>query len=190
MSSAGGLWLVAGLGNPGTAYLRTRHNIGWLALDGLAAGRDFRPQSRFHGSLVRVEDALLLKPETFMNLSGQAVRAVADFHKIPAERILVVLDEAALDFGRLRLRRQGSGGGHNGLLSVIEHLGTQSFPRLRLGIGAPPTPVSLHDHVLGRFTPAETEALPAFLARAVEAIDCVVKNGLACAMNRFNTAGL
>ncbi|MBJ7259216.1 MAG: aminoacyl-tRNA hydrolase [Chthoniobacterales bacterium] len=182
-------WLVAGLGNPGARYARTRHNIGWLALDALASA-PFREERRFEGGLSRIEGAWLLKPSTFMNLSGVAVRAVADFYQIPHDRVLVVLDDAALPFGRLRLRASGSAGSHNGLESVLTHFSTDAVPRLRLGIGAPPPPVSLHDHVLASFAPAEEADLAALTDRAAQAVRCILKKGLAAAMNEFNKEGL
>lgn len=182
-------WLVAGLGNPGPSYSRTRHNIGWLALDALEPSEPFREERRFEGWVARMPGAWLLKPSTFMNLSGVAVRALADFYKIPRERVLVVLDDAALPFGRLRFKPAGGDGSHNGLESVLAHFGTEAVPRLRIGIGAPPPPVSLHDHVLGRFTPAEEQSLADILPRAAEAVRHVLKNGLAAAMNEFNKEG-
>lgn len=182
-------WLVAGLGNPGSRYDRTRHNIGWRALDALGPEPGFREEGRFEGAVARIGGAWLLKPTTFMNLSGVAVRAMADFYKIPHERVLVVLDDTALPFGRLRIRPGGSAGSHNGLESVLTHFATEAVPRLRIGVGAPPPPVSLHDHVLGRFTPPEEEALGPVLERAAAAIGAVLKNGLAAAMNEFNKEG-
>jgi peptidyl-tRNA hydrolase, PTH1 family len=183
-------WLVAGLGNPGSRYSRTRHNIGWRVLDALEPEEPFREEGRFEGAVARIPGAWLLKPTTFMNLSGVAVRAMADFYKIPHERVLVVLDDAALPFGRLRIRPGGSAGSHNGLESVLTHFSTEAVPRLRIGVGTPPEPVALHDHVLGLFTPAEEENLAPILARAAEAICAVLKNGLAAAMNGFNKEGL
>jgi PTH1 family peptidyl-tRNA hydrolase len=182
-------WLVAGLGNPGPRYARTRHNIGWLALD-LLAGEPFREEKRFEGEISRVEGAWLLKPTTFMNLSGVAVRALADYYKIPHERVLVVLDDAALGFGRLRIRGAGSTGSHNGLESVLTHFSTEQVPRLRIGIGAPPPPMALHDYVLAPFTAAEEADLASVTERAAEAIRCILKKGLAAAMNEFNKEGL
>lgn len=183
-------WLVVGLGNPGSRYARTRHNIGWLVLDTVASGEPFREEARFEGAVARAPGAWLLKPTTFMNLSGVSVRAMADFYKIPRERVLVVLDDAALPFGRLRLRASGSAGSHNGLDSVLAHFSSESVPRLRVGIGEPPAPVTLHDHVLGPFISEEEAELPEVLRRASDAIGEVLKNGLAVAMNEFNKGGL
>jgi PTH1 family peptidyl-tRNA hydrolase len=188
--STSDLWLVAGLGNPGPRYVRTRHNIGWLALDTLASCGSFQEEKRFDGCVARFQDAWLLKPTTFMNLSGVAVRAMADFYKIPRERVLVVFDDAALPFGRLRIRRSGSAGSHNGLESVLTHFASEAVPRLRIGIGEPPAPMPLHDYVLGNFTAEEEANLPAVLERATEAIRTILKNGLAAAMNEFNKEGL
>lgn len=189
MEGGAATWLVAGLGNPGTRHAWTRHNIGWLALDALPPDGSFREEARFEGAVARTDGAWLLKPTTFMNLSGLAVRAMADFYKIPHERVLVVLDDTALPFGRLRIRPSGSAGSHNGLESVLTHLATVAVPRLRIGVGAPPPPVSLHDHVLGRFTAGEEAELPPVLDRAAEAIRTVLKKGLAAAMNEFNKEG-
>ena len=183
------VWLVAGLGNPGSRYADTRHNVGWLALDALQPETPFREETKFEGFVARTEGAWLLKPTTFMNLSGVAVRSMADFYKIPRDRVLVVLDDAALPFGRLRIRPTGSAGSHNGLESVLLHFAAESVPRLRIGVGGPPEPVALHDHVLGKFTPGERELLPSVLDRAASAIRCILKNGLAAAMNEFNKEG-
>ena len=189
MESGAPTWLVAGLGNPGPRYVRTRHNIGWLALDALAV-EPFREEKRFEGEISRADGAWLIKPTTFMNLSGVAVRALADFYKIPHERVLVVLDDAALPFGRLRIRASGSAGSHNGLESVLVHFATEEVPRLRIGIGTPPPPMALHDYVLAPFTADEESTLTSVLDRSTEAIRAILKNGLAAAMNEFNKEGL
>lgn len=186
MGSVSSHWLVVGLGNPGPRYALTRHNAGWLALDALAGSEPFREEAKFDGHVARVGDAWLLKPSTFMNLSGVAARALADFYKIPRDRVLVVLDDAALPFGRLRIRPAGSAGSHNGLASVLAHFASEAVPRLRIGVGAPVPPIALHDHVLGSFTRGEEAELPAILERAAEAIRDILKNGLAAAMNEFN----
>ena len=182
-------WLVAGLGNPGSRYARTRHNIGWLVLDALAT-EAFREEKRFEGEVSRIDGAWLIKPTTFMNLSGVAVRALADFYKIPHERVLVVLDDAALAFGRLRIRASGSAGSHNGLESVLTHFGTEQVPRLRVGIGTPVPPATLHDYVLAPFTSSEEVDLASVTGRGAGAIRCILKKGLAAAMNEFNKEGL
>ena len=189
METGAPTWLVAGLGNPGARYARTRHNIGWLALDALAT-EAFHGERRFEGDVSRTESAWLLKPTTFMNLSGVAVRALADFYKIPHERVLVVLDDAALAFGRLRIRASGSAGSHNGLESVLTHFGTEKVPRLRVGIGTPVPPATLHDYVLAPFTASEEVDLASVTGRGAEAIRCILKKGLAAAMNEFNKEGL
>ena len=189
MESGAPTWLVAGLGNPGSRYARTRHNIGWLALDALAS-EPFREEKRFDGEISRADGAWLLKPTTFMNLSGVAVRALADFYKIPHQNVLVVLDDAALPFGRLRIRPSGSAGSHNGLESILVHFATEEVPRLRIGIGSPPPPMALHDYVLAPFTLEEQEPLAVLLERSAEAIRVILKNGLAAAMNEFNKEGL
>ena len=189
MESGAPTWLVAGLGNPGSRYARTRHNIGWLVLDALAF-EPFREEKRFDAAVSRIDGAWLVKPTTFMNLSGVAVRAMADFYKIPHERVLVVLDDAALPFGRLRIRSSGSAGSHNGLESVLVHFSTADVPRLRIGVGSPLPPMALHDYVLAPFAAEEEEFLEAVLDRSAAAIRVILKNGLAAAMNEFNKEGL
>lgn len=178
--------LVVGLGNPGREYADTRHNVGFQILDRLAdrARADWRHEKRWQADVARVEQTYLLKPLTYMNLSGQAVRAVSDFYKIEAGETLVVLDDLALPLGRLRLRKSGSSGGHNGLQSIIDHLGTAAVPRLRVGIGS--ATGGTVEHVLGRFALEEREPLAHSLARAMEAIDCAQTRGLEAAMNTYN----
>ncbi len=178
--------LIAGLGNPGREYQRTRHNIGFMVLDRLAADArlpwDF--SAKWNAGWAK-SDVIMVKPATFMNRSGEAVAAIANFYKIAAAEVLVVLDDLALPLGRLRIRSQGSSGGHNGLESVIEHFGTEAIPRLRVGIGAPPSHGAV-DYVLGRFFEEEQPVLDATLKRAGEAVKCAVDKGLFAAMNVFN----
>lgn len=178
--------LIAGLGNPGREYLRTRHNIGFMVLDRLAADArlswDF--SAKWNAGWAK-SDVIMVKPATFMNRSGEAVVAVANFYQIAAAEVLVVLDDLALPLGRLRLRTQGSSGGHNGLESVIEHFGTEAVPRLRVGIGAAPSRGAV-DYVLGRFFEEEQPVLDATIHRAAEAVKCAVDKGLFAAMNVFN----
>jgi PTH1 family peptidyl-tRNA hydrolase len=180
--------LIVGLGNPGKEYRDTRHNVGFMILDRLA-GREraaFRTEKSWQAEVARVGDTVLCKPLTFMNLSGEAARALAQFYKIEPAQILVVLDDMALPLGKLRLRENGSAGGHNGLQSLIEHFGTPAIPRLRVGIGAAPGADRAVGHVLGRFAADELKPLQESLDRAVAAIDMAQADGLAAAMNAFN----
>lgn len=178
--------LLVGLGNPGREYADTRHNVGFLLVDRLAvrARADWRHERRWQADLARAGAVHLCKPLTYMNLSGQSVRAVADFYKIEPAQILIVLDDFALPLGKLRIRPSGSSGGHNGLQSVIEHLGTPAVPRLRIGIGN--ATGGTVDHVLGRFALDEREPLAQSLGRAEEAITFAQTRGLAPAMNQYN----
>lgn len=183
---APGLRLLVGLGNPGREYRETRHNVGFMILDRLAARErtEFRPEKSWRAEVARVGDLLLCKPQTYMNLSGQSVHPLSQFYKIEPRQMLVILDDMALPLGKLRIRPSGSGGGHNGLKSIIEHFGTQSVPRLRVGIGSAQRDAV--DHVLGRFALEEQAELQQSLDRALEAIDCTRKDGLATAMNIYN----
>lgn len=181
--------LVVGLGNPGRQYENTRHNVGFMILDRLAAGpgSDFESRPRWQGHLAKLGDGtLLLKPQTFMNLSGRCVRQVVAFHKWSAEQVLVVYDDTALPLGRLRFREKGSAGGHNGIKSIIEHLGTDAFPRLKVGIGAA-RPGGLTGHVLGSFREDEREPLENTLASAVAAVQLALSQGFATAANHYNS---
>jgi PTH1 family peptidyl-tRNA hydrolase len=180
--------LVAGLGNPGPEYAGTRHNIGFAVVDYFAqrAGVNFERQTKWDAAVVKLPGTILLKPLTFMNHSGEAVAAVADFYKIASANILVVLDDFALPLGRLRIRERGGAGGHNGLESVIMNLATEDVPRLRLGIGAAPERGSV-DYVLSRFFEEEKEAVKAMVERAADAINYAIDNGVVSAMNRFNS---
>jgi PTH1 family peptidyl-tRNA hydrolase len=178
--------LVAGLGNPGREYQRTRHNVGFMVLDRLAADAQLPwDYSEKWGAAWAKTNVILIKPATYMNRSGQPLAAIANFYKIAASEILVVLDDFALPLGRLRLRAQGSSGGHNGLESVFEHFGTEEIARLRIGIGAAPSAGAV-DYVLGRFFEEEKPILDAAIRRAADAVNCVIDKGLDAAMNVFN----
>ena len=183
------LRLIVGLGNPGREYAETRHNAGFMALD-LAAEKlratPWAAERKFEGHLARSGNLLLLKPQTFMNLSGRSVAAVARFFRIEPPEILVVSDDVALPVGRLRLRLSGSAGGQNGLKSIIASLGTQDFPRLRIGVGSP-THASLSDHVLGRFHDDEKPEFHKSLEKAADAVILCALRGLPAAMNLFNS---
>jgi peptidyl-tRNA hydrolase, PTH1 family len=185
--------LIVGLGNPGSAYADTRHNCGFMAVE-LFAGRQggrWKDESRFQSRVCRTElsgrPVLLCKPETFMNLSGQAVQAVAGFYKVPVSQMLVVVDDADLPLGGLRMRPGGSAGGHHGLESIEQLLGTREFARLRIGIGRrAQEDREITRHVLGRFDESEKALLKAALDRACDQMECWVGAGLAKAMNEFN----
>ena len=178
--------LVAGLGNPSREYQRTRHNIGFMVLDRLAADAQlpWEFSAKWNAGWAK-SDVTLVKPATFMNRSGEAVAAIANFYKIAAEEVLVVLDDFALPLGRLRLRAQGSSGGHNGLESIFEHFGTEVVARLRVGIGAAPVQGAT-DYVLSRFFEEEQPLLDATIRRAADAVKCAIDKGLIAAMNLFN----
>lgn len=185
-------WLVVCLGNPGDRYEGTRHNVGWMVADELGERKDIPIQRLKFKALTNTAElggqrALLMKPVTYMNLSGEAVRQAADFYKIPPERILVVCDEIALPPGKLRLRRGGSAGGHNGLKNIIAHLGTEDFPRIRVGVGGKPHPdYDLADWVLGRPQGEDKAAVADAVKRAADAVECYIKDGPDRAMSRFN----
>lgn len=187
--------LIVGLGNPGAKYDRTRHNIGFDVIDQLA--RDWQislsDQKKFHGSMgegfVAGHKIRLLKPTTYMNNSGQAIRAAIDWYKLPPESVLVVYDDMDLPVGKLRLRLSGSAGGHNGMKSAIAHLGTQTFPRLRIGIGSAKSANADKDtisHVLGKFAPDEAAIVSEVVKLAVAAVESSLKQGVEQAMNLYN----
>ena len=182
--------LVAGLGNPSLEYTATRHNIGFMVVDQLAAqfGSTWErsiPQAREDALSAKCGAVLLVKPLSFMNRSGYPLVAVAQFYKIEPQQILVVIDDFTLTLGRLRLRARGGSGGHNGLDSVIAQFGTEEIPRLRIGIGAAPPEGSV-DYVLSRFLDEEKPIVRSTIDRAVEALKCVIDKGLVSAMNTFN----
>jgi PTH1 family peptidyl-tRNA hydrolase len=191
------LRIIVGLGNPGGEYARTRHNAGFLAVEWLARRRNlaWTFERRFNAEAARWSgavggDVLLCKPQTYMNASGEAVGKLASFYRVPLERCLVVLDDADLPFGELRLRPQGGTGGHHGMESLEQHLGTTAFPRLRIGIGREGDAREIAGHVLGRFSAPEAKGLEQVLTRAAEQMECWVAEGIQMAMNKFNGTGL
>jgi PTH1 family peptidyl-tRNA hydrolase len=188
-STERGLRLIAGLGNPGREYARTRHNAGFRVIDVLAERWNvaLKPEPKWRAEVGRAGDVFLCKPTTFMNLSGEAVSAIADYYKIQPEETLIVCDDAALPLGRIRLRLGGSSGGQNGLANVILHFATENVPRLRIGVGGPEGR-TLTSHVLGAFSPDEETIFQAALTRAADAVELAEARGLESAMNQFNQA--
>ncbi|HEY8346257.1 MAG TPA: aminoacyl-tRNA hydrolase [Symbiobacteriaceae bacterium] len=183
--------LIVGLGNPGAQYANTRHNVGWMALDAFARKHGVAlDRQRFHGLqgelLWHGEKVILLKPLTYMNLSGQAVAPTVRFFKIALPDLLVVYDDLDLKPGTLRMREKGSAGGHNGMKSIIQELGTEEFPRLRIGIGRPAPGWSVVDWVLSPFGPEDQAIIAETLPRAVEAIESFLTDGPAKTMSKFN----
>ena len=179
--------LVAGLGNPGPEYELTRHNIGFLVIDRLAAqsGSTWERSAKWDALSAKCDGVFLVKPMSFMNRSGHPLLAVAQFYKIVPQEILIVSDDFALPLGRLRIRPNGSSGGHNGLESIIAQFGTEEIPRLRVGIGAAPSHGSV-DHVLGRFFEEEKPIVRSTVERSADAVKWAIDNGLVSAMNTFN----
>ena len=185
-------WLVVFLGNPGTKYAGTRHNAGFMAADAMEKRAGVRINKlRFKAltaqCVINGESVLLMKPQTYMNLSGEAVAQAARFYKIPSARIIVVSDEMALPVGKLRIRTKGSAGGHNGLKNIIALLGTEEFPRIRLGVGAPPHPdYDMADWVLSVFHGQDAEIMAEAAGRAVDALELFIEKGPEKAMNLYN----
>jgi PTH1 family peptidyl-tRNA hydrolase len=186
------MWLVVGLGNPGEEYTKTRHNIGFQCVNELARrhrlGFDKKiARSRVAEGQIVGQRVALAKPFTYMNVIGQAVVGLSQWYKIaPAQELLVIYDELDLPFGTLRLRERGSAGTHNGMKSVVGQLGSQLFPRLRIGIGQGPPGRDAASYVLGRFTREEQEQVPEIIGRAADAAEVVLREGLIAAMNQFN----
>ena len=185
--------LVVGLGNPGTQYENTRHNIGFDCLQKLHESMgSLQVQSKFESKMVKgpleSQEVVLAWPLTYMNCSGRAVAQIARYYKIPSESILVVCDDLSLPLGKLRIRKSGSSGGQKGLDDVLKALGTLDVPRLRIGIDATPENRQTVDYVLSKFSKKEREVVDESLGRALEAIQCWLKDGIDTAMNRFNAA--
>ncbi len=186
-------WIIAGLGNPGMTYANTRHNAGFMALDQLAKSssidvKTMRFKSDCGDGNVGGQRCLIMKPTTFMNLSGEAISQAAAFYKIPPERIVIMYDDISLPPGKLRIRRKGSAGGHNGMKSIIALLGTDEFPRVRIGVGAKPNPdYDLADWVLSKFTEEDMKNLTPALENAAKAAELIVQGKMDEAMNKFST---
>ncbi|NAS16840.1 aminoacyl-tRNA hydrolase [Clostridium butyricum] len=183
------MFLIVGLGNPGSQYEDTRHNIGFKIVDNIAKEYNIEiNRQKFKGmcgeGFINGEKVILLKPTTYMNLSGESVREVVDFYKLSNDDVLVIYDDISLDVGRLRIREKGSAGGHNGIKSIIAHLGTDIFPRIKVGVGQPN--VDLVNYVLGKFTKEEMEVLNESIDASTRAAKEIISNDVKTAMNIYN----
>jgi PTH1 family peptidyl-tRNA hydrolase len=183
--------LIAGLGNPGREYAKNRHNVGFHCLEYLAEAHHLvfdtkKLKAELATGPIAGRRVVLVKPQTFVNLSGEAVGAVARFFKIPPNDVLVIYDDLDLPQGTIRLRPRGGSGGHNGIKSIIEHLGTQDFARLRVGIGRPPGRMEPKDYVLQDFGPAERQGMQQVYEQVSAAVEAFIGEGISAAMNRFN----
>ncbi|MBR6044273.1 MAG: aminoacyl-tRNA hydrolase [Ruminococcus sp.] len=185
-------FIIVGLGNPGIDYERTRHNAGFMAMSVIeektgAAVNSFKFKSKTAVTQIGGVQCLLMKPETYMNLSGEAVSQAMAFYKIPLENVLVIFDDVSLDVGAMRIRRKGSAGGHNGIKSIIECCGGEDFPRIKIGVGKKPHPdYDMKDWVLGKFTDEDRKTLEGVLANVLPAAELVVQGKISEAMNRYN----
>lgn len=187
-------FIIAGLGNPGRKYDGSRHNVGFDVIDELVDRYRIGGPERFGKSMIgkgRIGDrkVILVKPLTYMNLSGEAVQEIVHYYKAdPSQDLVVISDDIDLEAGTLRIRKKGSAGGHNGLRNIVQHLGTENFARIRVGVGAKPNPdYDLADYVLGHFTGEEKKVMEEAAAKAAEAVACMVTDGVDLAMNRYNT---
>ena len=182
--------IIVGLGNPGSEYSSTRHNVGFMAIDELARRLGVSSWKKRNQALVAeyraAEPVVLIKPQTYMNLSGIAVGELARWYKVPPEDMIVIFDDMDVPLGRLRLRTKGGSGGHRGIESLLTHLTNDSFARVRIGIDRPPTNWQVADYVLSQFTPDEQPLLNEAITRAAEAAECIVKQGMIKAMNVYN----
>ena len=182
-------WLLVCLGNYGKQYENTRHNIGFMAAERLIDKRDLRcNRLRFRALTELIEfggaRVLLMMPQTYMNLSGEAVGEAARFYKIPSDHVLVIYDDVSLPLGKLRIRDKGSAGGHNGIKNIIAHLGTDKFPRVKVGVGAPEHDIV--DWVIGSFSAQERKVIDGLLDRVIDAAECIITDGVMSAQNRYN----
>lgn len=186
------MYIIVGLGNPGKEYAHTRHNVGFETIDILADRMGIEVEEKKHKGLcgkgiLAGQKVILLKPQTYMNLSGDSVGEMAQFYKIPPENIIVINDDISLDVGIIRVRPKGSAGGHNGLKSIIYRLNSDTFPRVKMGVGAPKhEDYDLADFVLGRFTKEEIPVMEDAIVKAEKAVAEIIKNGVQSAMNKYN----
>lgn len=184
-------WLVVCLGNPGSEYRDTRHNVGFMVADqcekkfGVRISR-IKFRALTGSGTVGNEKVIFLKPQTYMNLSGDSVIQAVQFYKIPPEHVLVISDDVSLPVGKIRIRRSGSAGGHNGLKSIIQNLGSDQFPRIKVGVGIPPEHYDMKDWVLGKFHGEDAKVMAETVERAAEAVECYIVSGPDKAMNKYN----
>lgn len=183
--------IIVGLGNPGKKYEKTLHNAGFLVIDELAKKYNLElNKEMFNGvyakTRIQGEDVIFVKPQTFMNLSGECVGQLCRYFKVEVEDVFVVYDDMEIRFGQLRIRKNGSSGGHNGIKSLIQHLGSQEFPRLKIGVGRPSENRSVVSHVLAQFSPIQEQHLPELLTAAVGAVEMFIADELRAAMNEYN----
>jgi len=188
------MYIIVGIGNPGKKYESTRHNIGFIAIDYMSALYDIKVNKIKHKALVgegkiEGERVMLVKPQTFVNLSGESVRDIADYYKVPTENIIIIYDDISLEPGSVRIRKKGSDGGHNGLKSIIYQLQSDTFPRIKLGVGAKPPGYDLADWVLAKFTDSDIKIMSKSVEAAAKAVPEIIKNGAESAMNKFNSGG-
>ena len=186
------MYIIAGLGNPGRKYVGTRHNMGFEALDAVAAKYDIdikkvKFNAIYGEGTIEGEKVVLVKPQTFMNLSGESIREIKSWYKVEDFQIIIIYDDVSLPVGKMRIRPKGSAGGHNGMKSIIYQLNSDVFPRIKIGVGSPETPdYDLADYVLGKFTKSEVEALIPIAVKTAEAVGEIIKNGTERAMAKFN----
>lgn len=185
------MYIIVGLGNPTKEYDKTRHNVGFSVIDVLADRIGIDVSEKKHRALcgkgmLEGQKVILAKPQTFMNLSGESVRAMVDFYKVSPDEVIIVYDDISLEPGQLRIRTKGSAGGHNGIKNIIAHLGTQEFPRIKVGVGEKPKYMYLADYVLSRFSKGEQELMDDAFREAADAVTMMISEGMDAAMNHFN----
>lgn len=185
------MFVIAGLGNPTKTYEGTRHNAGFRVIDKIAQDYHISVDTKKHKALIgkgviEGQKVILAKPLTYMNLSGESIREIADYYKVEAEDILIIFDDISLDVGQLRIRKKGSAGGHNGIKSIISHLGTTEFPRIKVGVGEKPKGWDLADYVLGKFTGEDAKRIDEAAAAASDAVKIILTEDIDAAMNKYN----
>lgn len=186
------MYVIVGIGNPGKKYENTRHNIGFITIDYMAAlynidVNKIKYKALIGEGVIEGERVILVKPQTYVNLSGESIREITQFYKIPPENVIVIYDDVSLEPGSLRIRKKGSDGGHNGIKSIIYQLQSDTFPRIKLGVGAKPPHYDLADWVLAKFTDSDIKVMSKTVEAAAKAVPEIIKNGPESAMNKFNS---